>query len=89
MELTYLQDPGHGWVGCPLPLARQFGILPKVSRYSFLDNERDLVWLEEDCDAGLLMRALADSSTRYSIKEIHTPANAYVRRLPRWEGGAA
>jgi hypothetical protein len=85
MILTYLQDPGHGWVGCPMPLAQDLGFLPKVSRYSFVDAARDILWLEEDCDAGLLMRALADSPVRYRIREEHCPSDAYVRGLPRWE----
>lgn len=82
MQLTYLQDPGHGWIACPLPLAHDLGIADKVSRYSYLEG--DTLWLEEDCDAGLLIDALRAAGTPYTLVAEHVPTDAHVRALPRW-----
>lgn len=82
MQLTYLQDPGHGWIACPLSLVHDLGIADKVSRYSYLD--RDILWLEEDCDAGLLIDALRAAGIPYTLVAQHVPIDAYVRALPRW-----
>jgi hypothetical protein len=82
MQLTYLQDPGHGWIACPLPLAHDLGIAAQVSRYSYLDG--DTLWLEEDCDAALLVDALRARGEPVSFREIHVNHDAYVRAMPRW-----
>lgn len=82
MQLTYLQDPGHGWIACPLALAHDLGIADKVSRYSYLDGQT--LWLEEDCDAGLLIDALRAAGTVFRIREQHLNHDAHVRALPRW-----
>lgn len=82
MQLTYLQDPGHGWIACPLPLAHDLGITDKVSRYSYLD--RDILWLEEDCDAALLVDALRARGEPISFVEIFIKHDAHIRALPRW-----
>jgi hypothetical protein len=82
MQLTYLQDPGHGWLIAPAALVRQLGCTP--SRYSFIDHAADLAYLEEDCDAGAFMHALRASGVQPVIHEVHTNHDAKCRALPRW-----
>ena len=49
-------DPGHGWLECPRVMLTEYGIDRKVSGFSF--QHKDCVYLEEDCDMGLLLNAL-------------------------------
>jgi len=82
MQLTYLQDPGHGWLIAPAALVRQLGCTP--SRYSFIDHAADLAYLEEDCDAGAFMHALRLYGITPQIIERHVTGDAACRALPRW-----
>jgi hypothetical protein len=84
MRITYLQDPGHGWLIVPAALVRSLGCRP--SDYSYHDRASDTAYLEEDCDAGDFMRALKASGVEPQIIDHHTNGDAYCRTLPRWRG---
>lgn len=79
-ELVHLSDDGHGWVGAPYALIDRLGIRSEISRYSY--RGPDCAWLEEDCDAGVLMRAMAVAGMDYRIKEERVHGNAWVRDMP-------
>jgi hypothetical protein len=85
MELAYIQDPGHGWIACSASLVRDLGIAHQISRYSYLDRPSGTAYLEEDCDAGLLIDALRAAGIQYSIREVHCNSDAKLRRLPAFE----
>ena len=59
MKLTYYQDPGHGWVKVPRKLLTELGVADKVSSFSY--QRGDFVYLEEDCDADLVLRLIPDA----------------------------
>ena len=50
---TFWADPGHGWLAVPAAEIKALGIKP--SGYSY--RAGGFVYLEEDCDLGLFMRA--------------------------------
>ena len=83
LTLDYVQDPGHGWIAADLPMLSRLGLVSQVSPYSYRDN--DLIWLEEDSDAPRYLRALSAAGIPYTIRETHTPGDAWIRRLPRFE----
>ena len=83
-ELTYLQDPGHGWIRCPITLAEQLGFAARVSPYSYHQTETGDIWLEEDCDAALLIEALRERGIAYRLHEIVINGDAVVRSFRRW-----
>jgi len=82
MRITYLQDPGHGWIAVPLELIRDWGIVP--SSYSYRDASTG--YLEEDCDASLFMTAAAARGVSVTLDEHHTDHDSFVRALPRFNG---
>jgi len=82
LTIDYIQDPAHGWIAADIHSLRAYGLADKVSAYSYRDG--DIVWLEEDCDAGLYIRALQSAGVPYRIIETHTNGDAFVRRLPRF-----
>ena len=51
----FISDPGHGWVKVPLSMLRELGIDEQISPFSYMRGAN--AYLEEDCDAGLFMRA--------------------------------
>ena len=53
--LTFIEDPGHGWLRVPLADVAALGIQDEITAYSFIDN--DYAFLEEDCDYGTFMNA--------------------------------
>lgn len=55
MELTFFEDPGHGWLRVPRGLISQLNISNKISSYSYQDN--NYLYLEEDCDAEVFASA--------------------------------
>jgi len=83
-EFTYLSDPGHGWIAVPGRFARDQGFADKISAYSYYDRNNDTIWLEEDCDAGLLLDWLHKSRIPYDLIETYTEFDAPIRNLPRW-----
>jgi hypothetical protein len=85
MELIYLQDPGHGWLKVDRAIASDLGISEHITPYSYVEGPS--IWLEEDCDAGLLIKALKARGIAYTIKEKHVNGDAYVRSLPRYTEG--
>lgn len=80
MQLTYITDPGHGWIACPADLALQLHIVDRISPYSYIDG--DTFWLEEDCDAGILIDALRAANLHFEITERYVD-HTHIRDLPR------
>lgn len=84
MKITYLQDPGHGWLAVPLSLISEWGITP--SSYSYRDESTG--YLEEDCDARLFMDAATARGVLVELSVSHSNADSFVRNLPRFKGAA-
>lgn len=82
MRINYFQDPGHGWIGVPLSLLADWEIKP--SKYSYRDALTG--YLEEDCDAGLFVRAAQARGVPLDFVEIHESRDSFIRSLPRFEG---
>ena len=82
IAFTYHQDPGHGWLEVPMSTVRYLGIGPKVSGYSYRSG--DTAYLEEDCDAGLLMQACKAQGIEVKLIEAHDDRDSFIRRLPRF-----
>lgn len=82
--LNFHSDPGHGWLECTAGLLRSLGIAHKVTPYSYR-GEGYTVYLEEDCDAPLLLQALRAKGTCFRVNELdQARGDSFVRRLPRY-----
>ena len=88
-RFVYYQDPGHGWVEVSLAILIDLGIASQVSHYSYVDDTHTyindpLVYLEEDCDAGLFIEAFqkkhGSQPDLYSMYQ----ENIFIRKLPRY-----
>jgi hypothetical protein len=54
---TIINDPAHGWLTVPLGEINELGIADKISGHSYIDLNKGVAHLEEDCDAPRFMRA--------------------------------
>lgn len=54
-HLTFISDPGHGWLRVPLTDIAALGIEETITEYSFIDGR--YAYLEEDCDYGRFVAA--------------------------------
>ena len=70
-NFIFIEDAGHGWLQVLPNEIRILGLQDKISEYSYYDREKDLVYLEEDCDAPLFLKAYrAAYGDEISYKEI-------------------
>lgn len=83
LKLHVYSDSGHGWVRVAREELECFGLLGKVSAYSY--QRGSWVYLEEDSDAPLLFKALLDDSRPYTLVE-HTCSTkeSVIRRYARF-----
>lgn len=58
MALTYIADPGHGWLRVPLVDIATLGVETTISSCSFIDSR--YAYLEEDADAAIYLAALRE-----------------------------
>lgn len=54
-RFVFHEDAGHGWLEVPYNIIVILKLQDKISGYSYRKN--DLVYLEEDCDAPLFIKA--------------------------------
>ena len=57
-DLTFIEDPGHGWLRIPLTDVAALGIQDEITACSFIDGE--YAYLEEDCDYSIFYQACQD-----------------------------
>jgi len=79
-HFTFHGDGGHSWLEVRKNVLEKYGILDKVSEYSYVKGQ--LYYLEEDCDAGLLIKALIEANVSFTIEEKQYN-DCFVRGLPR------
>lgn len=83
MNITHYCDPGHGWMKVSKALLVKLGIAHLISSYSYERGE--YAYLEEDCDAGLLLRKLEMRDIKWTIKTAHTNKTSRIRNYNRYE----
>jgi hypothetical protein len=77
MTLKFYSDPAHGWLAVKRELLYDLGIAAKVSFYSY--ERGKTVYLEEDCDMPILIRALDERGIGVQLEERHTDNLSPIR----------
>jgi hypothetical protein len=77
LKFKYYQDPGHGWVAVKRELVEKLGLKFTISHYSYQKGKT--VYLEEDCDAHLLVDALKQRGMRVELIDKHTNLRSPIR----------
>ena len=77
MRILYYTDAGHGWFKVDRALLDKLGIAGDISPYSY--QRKGSVYLEEDCDAGRLFKALDGEGIPWTYKQSHTDKTSKIR----------
>lgn len=80
LELLYVSDDSHGWIGVDYATLEKLGIASEITPYSYEGPDR--AWLEEDRDAATLIRALAIAGIDYRLADERVDGTAWIRSLP-------
>lgn len=65
-------DPGHAWLAVPRSDLTKLGIEDQISSYSY--QRKDKVYLEEDCDLSVFVKAMETKGIKVKFRE-------YVARM--------
>ena len=76
-EVRWVVDSGHGWLRVPLVSAEGLA----VTEYSYVDKRGGWLYLEEDCDAGVWLRAHGATADSFPVDFVD--GDAACRSLPR------
>lgn len=82
----FYSDPGHGWLAVNYDDIADVGLtIDQFSPYSYV--RRDVLYLEEDCDAGLFIAAYRAKHGRDpAYVETSTNADSLIRTYSRLPG---
>ena len=83
MTFQFYSNPGHGWLRVDIQSARSVGLEPKdFSTFSY--QQGHWLYLEEDCDASLFVKAyMAKHNRPPVVKEHHSNSHSVIRNYPR------
>ena len=82
MKIKFYADPGHGWAAVKLDVLDKLGIADKISSYSYVNGKT--VYLEEDCDLGILLNSLEANGISVEFDEKHTNKYSHIRNYDRY-----
>ena len=75
-KYNFIADPGHGWLEVTIEEIRELGIAKDISGFSY--RTKTHVYLEEDCDASVFLKAKKEEiETEYVYQEV-TPIRNYA-----------
>lgn len=75
-------DAGHAWLEVPVAFLEELCVSSQVSSDSY--RNETTAFLEEDLDAGLVLRALNARETPYIIDYRYQPGESFIRQLERF-----
>jgi hypothetical protein len=81
---TFFSGPGHGWLEVPLKLAKLLDLIKEISVYSYYDAKKEILFLEEDSDAGkftLKFKEFFKQDAKINFKNIEN--ENFIRNLGR------
>jgi hypothetical protein len=71
IKYMFISDPGHGWLAVPATTIRKLGLAQDISPYSYVSDTGKTVYCEEDCDAGLVIKAFKERGIEIKFREVN------------------
>ena len=68
-DVVYISTPRHGYFKVNGDDLREIKISQSFSEYSFFDEDNDVFYLEEDCDASLFMKRCELDEIQVNVTE--------------------
>jgi len=78
LTLTFHDDPGHAWLEIPKKLCDGLGVV--LTPYSYISNDGQTYYAEEDVDAGAILNALKEMGIYLEVKEKYSDP-CFIRNL--------
>ena len=78
-DVVYISTPRHGYFKVNGDDLREIKISQSFSEYSYFDEDNDIFYLEEDCDASKFLVALRKAGVTYSFVESNTNRYSKIR----------
>lgn len=82
LKLKFYSDPGHGWLAVKRRALTDLGIADKISVFSY--TRGDTVYLEEDCDAYVLVKAFKARGVTVKFDYRSTDRTSPIRSYDRY-----
>ena len=83
MKLKYYTDPGHGWIAIKRKVLNDLEVADKITVFSYQKGQT--VYLEEDCDAFLVMQKLSEKGITVNFDRKHTNNRSPIRNYNRFD----
>lgn len=84
MAFTFHTDPGHGWLAVPTETIENWGLRERISHFSYISDDSETLYLEEDCDAQVFIDAWYLSfGDEPFVRHQHSDADSFIRKLRR------
>jgi hypothetical protein len=83
MKLKYYTDPGHGWIAIKRKILNDLEVADKITVFSYQKGQT--VYLEEDCDAFLVMQKLSEKGITVTFDRKHTNNRSPIRNYNRFD----
>jgi hypothetical protein len=87
--LVWHSDGGHEWLEVPLKELCRVNVADQISQYSYIEQDRGIVFLEGDCDVATYVQAAyaIDGCTPLdeNMTAVHHKYDAPCRSLPRYK----
>jgi hypothetical protein len=84
MQYTFFNDPGHGWLEVSIEELLRLNLTQHISQYSYINSKKNLVYLEEDCDAPKFLQAKKKLNEKVEIMEEYSNEDSNIRRMNRF-----
>ena len=80
-------DPSHGWLAVKMQEIIDLGISQKISSFSYMHGQT--VYLEEDCDAPIFVKAMQEKNPEFVLvcNTKHTDKTSPIRSYSRYTLG--
>lgn len=85
LDIKYYNDPGHGWLEVHVNLLKRLKIVELISSCSYLSDGGILAYLEEDCDASILMKAAKEQGFKVNVNPVYENGYSFIRNLPTFK----
>jgi len=77
ITLQVFTDPSHGWIKISLNHLNKLNLIDKITPFSFINNKH--AYLEEDCDASLLIDTLKQNDIHFEFRYHHSNTSSKLR----------
>lgn len=85
MVIKFYSDPGHGWGVVKRSQLVKYGLTDKITPYSY--QRGDSVYLEEDLDLMVFVKAVRASGKEVKFQEYTTDRQSKIRSYNRYTVG--